>query len=127
MNRIRYIYAVYLLPGAEAGNHYHPKDENDRGTKEEIFCCPPGQRIKIFLEDPKTKKKQTVVLSSKFGDEFTEFVYIKPGVAHTVKNEKSLLIRLINKVFKSVGIARVIVLSNIDDHNPDHDIPYPVI
>jgi len=127
MSRIRYIYAVELLPGAEAGNHYHPRDESGKGTKEEIFYCPPGQRIKIFLEDPKTKRKQTVVLSSKFGDEFTEFVCIKPGVAHTVKNEKSLLIRLINKVFKSVGVASVIVLSDIEDHNPDHDIAYPVI
>ena len=127
IGKIRYVYAVYLLPGAKAGNHYHPKNENGKGTKEEIFYCPPGQKIKIFLADPETGRKQTVVLSSKFGDIFTEFVYIKPGIAHTVKNERSLLIKLINKVFKSVGIASVIVFSNIDDHNPDHDIEYEVI
>jgi len=127
IGKIRYVYAVYLLPEAKAGNHYHPKDKNGRGTKEEIFYCPPGQKINIFLEDPETKRKQTVVLSSRFGDKFTEFVYIKPEIAHTVENKQSFLIKLINKVFKSIGIASVIVFSNIDDHNPDHDIEYKVV
>lgn len=102
----RYTYSVGLLPGATAGNHFHKE-------KKELFYCPYDQEVEITLEDPKTKRRKIVKVSNKIKNKYIILVYIKLGIAHSVKNV-------------SARISSLTVLSNVIEHNDADDHPYRV-
>lgn len=74
----RYSYTVLFKKSqAVAGNHYHK-------IKQELFT-PLNGKFSIFLEDVKTKKKETILMDAKNH----EMIYIHVGIAHAVRAEGS--------------------------------------
>jgi UDP-2-acetamido-2,6-beta-L-arabino-hexul-4-ose reductase len=66
-------YITFSKKGVSRGNHYHKK-------KTEWLSVIKG-RVKIILEDLKTKEKKTLVLDDK---ENAKKLVIGPGIFHTV-------------------------------------------
>lgn len=80
----------FSRPGAIRGNHYHKR-------KREWFSILQG-RIKLYLEDVRTKEKKTYIVSAKK----LEFVEMEPFIAHTVENvgkEEMIFFELIDEPF----------------------------
>ncbi len=102
-----YIYNVCFPSGAIAGNHYHK-------NKREIFHCPFGQSVMVVLENPETTERKTIILSNGLRSKFIGLIYIKPGIAHAVRNLSS-------------QDSSLIVFSNIEEHDPMDDYFYKVI
>ncbi len=72
----RYSYTVIFKKSkAVAGNHYHK-------IKQELFT-PLSGKFSIFLEDIKTKTKETVEMDARDH----EMIYIHVGLAHAVRAE----------------------------------------
>jgi len=104
---VNYVYSVCLPSGAIAGNHYHR-------IKREIFYCPFGQSVIVILENPATKERKVVTLSNELGSKSVELIYIRPGIAHAVRN-------LSNRD------SSLVVLSDIREHYEEDDYEYRVI
>ena len=102
-----YIYSVCLPSGAITGNHYHK-------VKREIFYCPFGQSVIVALENPATKERKVVMLSNRLESKFVKLIYIKPGIAHAVRN-------------LSGQDSSLMVFSDIEEHHEKDDYEYPVI
>ena len=68
----------------------------------------------VVLENPKTVERKTIMLSNELGSKSVELIYIKPGIAHTVRN-------LSNRD------SSLVVLSNIREHYNEDDYEYRVI
>ena len=69
-------YVVSVAPGRSRANHYHER-------KEEWIALAAG-KVLLFLEDTRTKERETVVLDSR-SEEYV-VVRIPPFVAHSVRN-----------------------------------------
>lgn len=113
-----YIYNVGLYPGASAGNHFHK-------NKKEIFYCPIGQKVEIVLENPKTGIREVIKVANMISDYNSILVYVKLGIVHTVINKSSWITRLINKIFRSVGVSSIMVFSNVPELDERDDYPPP--
>jgi dTDP-4-dehydrorhamnose 3,5-epimerase-like enzyme len=88
------IYVATILPGKSRGNHYHKK-------KLEWFTILNG-RVKVILEDVKTKDKKELILDS--SDQFLYRVFLNVGTAHIFKNISDstvVLVAYTNKVYDS--------------------------
>ncbi|KKR51170.1 MAG: hypothetical protein UT84_C0002G0031 [Candidatus Curtissbacteria bacterium GW2011_GWA1_40_16] len=74
----RYSYTVIFKKSkAFAGNHYHK-------VKQELFT-PLAGKFTIFLENIRTKEKETVLMDAKDH----EMIYIHVGIAHKVQAEEA--------------------------------------
>lgn len=84
-------YVTFEAPGAVRGNHYHK-------TKKEWFVIARG-KVKVILEDIKTKKRETFVLDGKHDDYVR--LEIGPGVAHAFTNltKNAVMINYCNKPY----------------------------
>lgn len=77
--------------GAIRGNHYHKR-------KREWFSILQG-KVKLYLEDVRTKEKKTYIISAKK----LEFVEMEPFIAHAVENigkEEMIFFELIDEPFQ---------------------------
>jgi len=84
-SRFGHIYFVtFSRPGIVRGNHYHTR-------KDEYFGLAMG-KVKIVIEDIKTKKRKSFILDSD-DHQFTR-LQIGPNMAHAVENlsNKAVLI-----------------------------------
>lgn len=70
------IYVNMIGPGKARGNHYHKK-------RHEWLSCVTG-KIKVILQDIKTKEKISLILDSK--DKPLKRLHIYPLHAHVVEN-----------------------------------------
>jgi len=72
----RYSYTVLFKKSkAVAGNHYHK-------IKQELFT-PLSGKFSIFLEDIKTKERETILMDA----EDHEMIYVHVRIAHAVRAE----------------------------------------
>ena len=82
--KINYIYTVnFLEKENHAGNHYHIK-------KNELFVPLLGE-FSVLLEDPKTKKKETIQIRA---NEYP-IIHVKAGTAHKVVSKSNQAILLV--------------------------------
>jgi hypothetical protein len=81
-NRYSYIVTFDGI-GNIAGNHYHVK-------KEELFIPIEG-RLKIMLEDRRTKEKEQITISAKEH----KIIYIPTNIAHVVMADSNPAILLV--------------------------------
>jgi dTDP-4-dehydrorhamnose 3,5-epimerase len=86
------IYVATILPGKIRGNHYHKK-------KSEWFTIFNG-KVKVVIEDIKTKEKKEIILDS--SEEYIYRIFLKAGVAHAFKNISDstvVLVAYMNKIY----------------------------
>jgi dTDP-4-dehydrorhamnose 3,5-epimerase-like enzyme len=86
------IYVATILPGEFRGNHYHKK-------KFEWFTIFNG-RIKVILEDIKTKERKEFILDS--SQEYLSRIFLNSGIAHVFKNISEstvVLVAYTNKIY----------------------------
>ena len=86
------IYVATILPGKIRGNHYHKK-------KLEWFSIFNG-KVKIALEDIKTKEKKEFIVDSSEGH--LSRIFLNTEIAHAFKNiSKStvILVAYTNKIY----------------------------
>lgn len=86
------IYVATILPGTVRGNHYHK-------NKFEWFTFFNG-KVRVLLEDIKTKKRKDLILDS--SEDFLKRIFIKNGIAHAFKNISDstvVLVAYTNKIY----------------------------
>jgi len=86
------IYVATILPGGVRGNHFHKK-------KLEWFTILNG-KVRVLLEDVKTKKRKDLILDS--SEAFLKRILIKNETAHVFKNISDSTVVLVvysNKIY----------------------------
>lgn len=81
---VKQVHVASIKPGCVRGNHYHSK-------RIEWFFIVAGE-AELSLQDTKTKKKISFILSSKHPKVITIFPYI----AHAVKNVGKKMVYLVS-------------------------------
>lgn len=81
-NRYSY-YVTFQGKGNLAGNHYHLE-------KQEIYFPIIGDFM-VVLEDPKTNKREEIILSSTAHT----VIFVPAGIAHVVKSQSDVAILLV--------------------------------
>lgn len=84
------IYCIKLNPKTVAGDHFHKEKEE--------WLIPIAGKMKIYLEDVNTKKRQEVVIDA----DNPEAIRISPQIAHAVENiseSQSILLEYAGKPF----------------------------
>ena len=86
------IYVATILPGGVRGNHFHTK-------KLEWFTILNG-KVRVLLEDVRTKKRKDLILDS--SEAFLKRILIKNETAHVFKNISDSTVVLVvysNKIY----------------------------
>ena len=86
------VYAANILPNETRVNHYHKE-------KEEWYLIFDG-KVKVILEDVKTKEKEKIILDS--SKDFSTRICIPPGIAHiftNISNSTIFIIAYTNKIY----------------------------
>jgi len=86
------IYVATILPGKVRGNHYHKK-------KLEWFTILNG-RVKVVIENIKTKEKVEFILDS--SQEYLPRIFLNKETAHVFKNISNstvVLVAYTNKIY----------------------------
>ena len=78
------LYLVEIMPGMTVGNHYHEH-------RDEVLIPIKGEKIRIALEDTKTKHKDELVIDV---ESYNKKLVIQRYVAHSItnKSDKPLLL-----------------------------------
>jgi len=90
--KFKQIYVATILPGKIRGNHYHKK-------KSEWFTIFNG-KVKVVIEDIKTKEKKEIILDS--SEKHLYRIFLNAGVAHAFKNISDstvVLVVYMNKIY----------------------------